>query len=87
MGRGCSIILVICARMAYNVIMHEQTDYNILVRTLVEHFGERLKMMVLFGLQSRGDARVFVKRKPAVPNLAPLGRCNLPAQAEKPPFG
>ncbi len=43
--------------MAYNVIMHEQTDYNILVHTLVEHFGERLKMMVLFGSQSRGDAR------------------------------
>lgn len=37
--------------------MHEQTDYSILVHTLVEHFGKRLKMMVLFGSQSRGDAR------------------------------
>ena len=37
--------------------MHEQTDYSILVHTLVEHFGKRLKMMVLFGSQGRGDAR------------------------------
>ncbi len=39
------------------MILHEQTDYSILVHTLVEHFGKRLKMMVLFGSQSRGDAR------------------------------
>jgi len=37
--------------------MHEQAHYSVLVRTLVEHFGERLKMIVLFGSQSRGDAR------------------------------
>ena len=37
--------------------MDEKTNYNVLVQTLCERFGERLKMMVLFGSQSRGDAR------------------------------
>ena len=43
--------------MTYNVTMHDQTDYSILVQTLAAHFGARLKMMVLFGSQSRGDVR------------------------------
>ena len=35
--------------MTYNVTMHDQTDYSVLVQTLAAHFGARLKMMVLFG--------------------------------------
>ena len=57
MARRRRVILVNCARMAYDVSMHEQTDYSSLIHILVEHFGERLKMIVLFGSQSRGDAR------------------------------
>lgn len=37
--------------------MNEQTGYDVLVQTLVRHFGERLKMIVLFGSRSRGEAR------------------------------
>lgn len=37
--------------------MHNQTDYRVLVDTLAAHFGERLKLIVLFGSQSRGEAR------------------------------
>jgi len=37
--------------------MNEQTDYSVLVEILVERFGARLKMIVLFGSQSRGEAR------------------------------
>jgi predicted nucleotidyltransferase len=36
--------------------MNEQTGYNVLVQTLLECFGERLKMIVLFGSRSRGEA-------------------------------
>ena len=36
--------------------MTEQTDYSVLTHTLVAHFGERLKMIVLFGSRSRGEA-------------------------------
>jgi uncharacterized protein len=42
-------------KMTYNVSMNEQTDYGVLVQILVERFGERLKMIVLFGSQSRGE--------------------------------
>jgi predicted nucleotidyltransferase len=37
--------------------MNEQTEYSVLVNTLLEHFGERLKAIVLFGSRSRGEAR------------------------------
>lgn len=37
--------------------MNEQTGYDVLVQTLARHFGERLKMIVLFGSRSRGEAR------------------------------
>lgn len=37
--------------------MTEQTDYSVLTHTLVAHFGERLKMIVLFaGSRSHGEA-------------------------------
>jgi predicted nucleotidyltransferase len=37
--------------------MNEQTEYSVLVNTLLEHFGERLKAIILFGSRSRGEAR------------------------------
>jgi hypothetical protein len=36
--------------------MNEQTGYSVLVQTLLEGFGERLQMIVLFGSRSRGEA-------------------------------
>ncbi|RIK33890.1 MAG: hypothetical protein DCC55_34145 [Chloroflexi bacterium] len=33
------------------------TAYQVLVDALAGHFGERLKMVILFGSQSRGEAR------------------------------
>ncbi len=33
------------------------TDYTVLVDTLARHFGDQLKMVVLFGSRSRGQAR------------------------------
>lgn len=44
--------------MIPNVTMHNQTDYRILIDTLATHFGEGLKLIVLFGSRSRGEARV-----------------------------
>lgn len=41
----------------YNAAMNEQTDYSVLVQTLLERFGERLQMIVLFGSHSRGEER------------------------------
>ena len=38
--------------------MHDRTDYNVLVNTLSAHFGERLKLIVLFGSRSRAEARI-----------------------------
>jgi uncharacterized protein len=35
----------------------KETTYQVLVDTLAEAFGERLKMIVLFGSQSREDAK------------------------------
>ena len=43
--------------LAYTVAMNEQADYKVLVQTLGDHFGERLKMVVLFGSRSRGEAQ------------------------------
>ena len=40
----------------YNAVMNEQTGYSVLVQTLLEQFGERVKMIVLFGSRSRGEA-------------------------------
>ncbi len=37
--------------------MKDQVDYSALVNVLAEAFGDRLKMIVLFGSQSRGEAR------------------------------
>jgi len=37
--------------------MQNQTDYSVLVHALAAHFCQRLKMIVLFGSQSRGEAR------------------------------
>ncbi|MFN3981418.1 MAG: nucleotidyltransferase domain-containing protein [Caldilinea sp.] len=37
--------------------MNEQTDYEALTQTLIAWFGHRLKMIVLFGSRSRGEAR------------------------------
>jgi predicted nucleotidyltransferase len=34
------------------------TDYNVLVNSLAGHFDERLKLIVLFGSRSRGEARL-----------------------------
>lgn len=42
--------------MVYNAVMNEQTDYSVLVQTLLERFGERLQTVVLFGSRSRGEA-------------------------------
>lgn len=42
--------------MVYNAAMNEQTGYSALVQTLLERFGGRLKMIVLFGSRSRGEA-------------------------------
>ena len=36
--------------------MNMQADYEALVQVLAGHFGERLKMIVLFGSRSRGEA-------------------------------
>lgn len=36
--------------------MNEQTGYSVLVQTLLEGFGERLQVIVLFGSRSRGEA-------------------------------
>ena len=38
--------------------MYDQTDYDVLVNTLSAHFGERLKMIVLFGSRSRAESRI-----------------------------
>lgn len=37
--------------------MNEYTNYSSLVQALLERFGERLRMVVLFGSRSRGEAR------------------------------
>ncbi len=37
--------------------MNEQTDYAVLIQTLMASFGQQLKLVVLFGSQSRGEAR------------------------------
>ncbi len=37
--------------------MHDQVDYSVLVNALAERFGNRLKLVALFGSQSRGEAR------------------------------
>lgn len=37
--------------------MNEQAAYEVLVQALAGHFGVRLKMIVLFGSRSRGEAR------------------------------
>lgn len=37
--------------------MNEQADYSVLIQTLAAYFGERLKLIVLFGSRSRGNAR------------------------------
>jgi hypothetical protein len=38
--------------------MYDQTDYDVLVKTLSTHFGERLKLIVLFGSRSRAESRL-----------------------------
>ena len=43
--------------MTVNVHEAKTQLYDILVQKLAEHFGERLKMLVLFGSQSRGEER------------------------------
>ena len=43
--------------MIVNVHEAKTQLYDILVQKLAEHFGERLKMLVLFGSQSRGEER------------------------------
>jgi len=37
--------------------MKQEAAYNALVDALVEHFGDRLRMIVLFGSRSRDEAR------------------------------
>ncbi len=37
--------------------MFQTKDYSVLIQTLVDHFGERLKTIVLFGSRSRDEAR------------------------------
>ena len=37
--------------------MEPQETYRVLVDALAEHFGDRLRMIVLFGSRSRGEAR------------------------------
>lgn len=37
--------------------MNQPADYSALVRALTTSFGERLKLIVLFGSQSRGEAQ------------------------------
>lgn len=37
--------------------MEPQKTYRVLVDALAEHFGDRLRMIVLFGSRSRGEAR------------------------------
>lgn len=37
--------------------MNEYTNYSPLVQALLERFGEHLRMVVLFGSRSRGEAR------------------------------
>ncbi len=36
--------------------MNEYTGYGVLVQALLERFGERVRMIVLFGSRSRGEA-------------------------------
>ncbi len=43
--------------MEHNVTLHNQTGYHILIDTLASHFSDRLKLIVLFGSRSRGEAR------------------------------
>ena len=50
-------LLVSWGRLVYNAAMNEQTDFGVLVQTLLERFGERLLMIVLFGSHSRGEER------------------------------
>ncbi|MFZ2358380.1 MAG: nucleotidyltransferase domain-containing protein [Anaerolineae bacterium] len=50
-------LLVSWKKLVYNAAMNEQTDYSVLVQTLLERFGERLRMIVLFGSHSRGEER------------------------------
>lgn len=37
--------------------MNEYTSYDVLVQALLERFGERVEMIVLFGSRSRGEAQ------------------------------
>ncbi len=43
---------------AYKKRMNRHTDYSALVQTLTATFGERLKLIVLFGSRSRDEARL-----------------------------
>jgi len=38
------------------IAMNEYTGYSMLVQALLERFGERVQMIVLFGSRSRGEA-------------------------------
>jgi len=50
------VLLVNSSDITYNLIMSNQTDYDVLVNTLSAHFSARLKLIVLFGSRSRADA-------------------------------
>lgn len=38
------------------IAMNEYTSYSLLVQALLDRFGERVRMIVLFGSRSRGEA-------------------------------
>jgi len=42
--------------MVRNIVPARTTDYQVLVSALVNAFGDRLKLVILFGSQSRGEA-------------------------------
>ncbi len=43
--------------VTYNSGMNQEAAYRALVDALAEHFGDRLRMIVLFGSRSRDEAR------------------------------